>query len=385
MQETTPANRISRAQGGFLKRAFAPRRVLTNSVMVLYCVALFLIFDFAYSGFTRGQEQARVARIYDPVYDHGFAANFDGYDIWGEARYRLITDSLGFKDAAAREVPLKSASRRILLIGDSFAEGIGQPFESTFVGLLAQEGAKRPEKVEFLNAGVASYSPSIYYRKIKYLLDKGLAFDEVVLLSDSSDVEDEASSYFCIDEDPKYRKFCTTPPGSVPEPAIKRDFFIDHFAVTNRVRVIIKRWIQTRLGNKRHAINDDHNRIGWTTANPDPAKYRPLGVDGGIARSLQNMTRLADLLESRNIPLTIVVYPWAQQIAQNDRDSKQVRLWRDFCPGHCKAFIDLFPAFFAASDADKDWYEHLYILGDDHFSARGNRMMFEELAKRLLN
>ena len=384
MQEATPERPLPRPQGGLLSRAFAPRRILTNALMAAYCLALFLVFDFAWSSFTQGQEQARLARIYDPVYDHGFAANFDGYDVWGEARYPLITDSFGFKDASTREVPLKSASRRILLIGDSFAEGIGQPFENTFAGLLAQEGAKRSDKVEFLNAGVASYSPTIYYARIKFLLDNGLQFDEVVLLSDSSDVEDEASSYFCIDEEPNYRKFCNTPPGSVPQPAIKRDFFIDHFAVTNRVRLIVKRWFQTRLGNKRHAINDDHNRIGWTTDHPDPAKYRPLGVDGGIARSLANMTRLSDLLASRNIPLTIVVYPWAQQIAQNDRDSKQVRLWRDFCPGHCKAFIDLFPAIFAASDADKDWYEHLYIVGDDHFSAQGNRLMFAELSKRIL-
>jgi hypothetical protein len=366
-------------------RKAGTRRVLTNALMAAYCIALFLVFDFAWSSFTQGQEQARLARIYDPVYDHGFAANFDGYDVWGEARYPLITDSFGFKDASPREVPLKSASRRILLIGDSFTEGIGQPFENTFAGLLAEEGAMRPDKVEFLNAGVASYSPTIYYAKIKYLLDKGLQFDEVVLFSDSSDVEDEASSYFCIDEDPNYRRYCNTPPGSVPQPAIKRDFLIDHFAVTNRVRLIVKRWLLSRLGNKRHAINDDHNRIGWTTDHPDPAKYRPLGVDGGIARSLANMTKLSDLLASRNIPLTIVVYPWAQQIAQNDRDSKQVRLWRDFCPGHCKAFIDLFPAIFAASDADKDWYEHLYIVGDDHFSAQGNRLMSRELSKRLLN
>ena len=120
---------------------------------------------------------------------------------------------------------------------------------------------------------------------------------------------------------------------------------------------------------------------------PTPMLYyaaATLGVDGGIARSLQNMERLADLLASRGIPLTIVVYPWAQQIAQNDRDSRQVALWRDFCPTRCKAFINLFPVFFAAADSDKDWYEHLYILGDDHFSAAGNRMMFEELAKRLL-
>ena len=355
-----------------------------NTAMVVYCVALLLVFDFLWSSFTQGQEQARAARIYNPVYDHGFAANFDGYDVWGEARYRLITDSLGFKDSSAREVPLKSMSRRILLIGDSFTEGIGQPFENTFAGLLAEEGAKRSNRTEFLNAGVASYSPTIYYAKIKYLLNKGLQFDEVVLLSDSSDVEDEATSYFCFDEDPKYRKFCNTPPGSVPEPAIKRDFFIDHFAVTNRVRVIVKRWLLTRLGNKRHAIEGDHNRIGWTTPNPDPAKYRPLGVEGGVARSLENMGKLSDLLKSRGIPLTIVVYPWAQQIAQGDRDSKQVRLWRDFCPTRCKAFIDLFPAFFAAADRDKDWYEHLYILGDDHFSAAGNRMLYEELAKRIL-
>jgi hypothetical protein len=384
MQEVPPDQATSRLKASFWKAAFAPRRILLNSAMFLYCLALFLIFDFAYSTFTRGQEQARAARVYDPIYDHGLAPKFDGYDIWGEARYRLITNSLGFKDASTRDVPLQSPARRILLIGDSFAEGIGLPFESTFAGLLEQAGQSRPDRVEFLDAGVASYSPSIYYKKIKHLLDLGLKFDEVVLLSDSSDVEDEASSYFCIDDDPKYGKFCTTPFGALPGPAIKRDFFIDHFVVTNRLRVTIKRWILTKLGNKRHAIEGDHNRIGWTAANPDPAKYRPLGVEGGVARSLENMGKLSDLLAGRGIPLTIVVYPWAQQIAQGDRDSKQVQLWRNFCPTRCKAFIDLFPSFFAAADRDNDWYGHLYILGDDHFSAAGNRMLYEELAKQIL-
>jgi hypothetical protein len=384
MQEVPPDQATSRPKASFWKAAFAPHRILLNSAMFLYCLALFLIFDFAYSTFTRGQEQARAARVYDPIYDHGLAPKFDGYDIWGEARYRLITNSLGFKDASTRDVPLQSPARRILLIGDSFAEGIGLPFESTFAGLLEQAGQSRPDRVEFLDAGVASYSPSIYYKKIKHLLDLGLKFDEVVLLSDSSDVEDEASSYFCIDDDPKYGKFCTTPSGALPGPAIKRDFFIDHFVVTNRLRVTIKRWILTKLGNKRHAIEGDHNRIGWTAADPDPAKYRPLGVEGGVARSLENMGKLSDLLAGRGVPLTIVVYPWAQQIAQGDRDSKQVQLWRNFCPTRCKAFIDLFPAFFAAADRDKDWYEHLYILGDDHFSAAGNRMLYEELAKQIL-
>ena len=361
---------------------------MANAGLAVYCVALFLAFDFLYSVFTGGEEKQRPARVANPIYDHGLAANFDGYDRWGGVRYRLFTDNLGFKDVSVRDVPLKSTSHRVLLIGDSFAEGIGMSFEDSFAGMLYLAGQQRSERIEFLNAGVASYSPSIYYKKIQYLLNSGLQFDEVVLFSDPSDVMDEATSYFCIDDDPKYRAHCSSSEGSaqrVAPPPKKPDFLVDHFVVTNRTVLYIKRSIQTFLGNQRKKLDTDHSRTAWTVAGLDVGDtYQPLGVEGGVARSLQNMRALADLLAARNIPLTIVVYPWAQQIAQGDRDSRQVSLWREFCQGRCKAFINLFPVFFAAATADKDWYEHLFILGDDHYSADGNRFMFHELAKHLL-
>ena len=370
---------------GRLRRHFTFRRALVNTGMVIYCLALLLLFDFVYSTLTAG-EDARRARIPNPVYDHGFAPDFDGYDIWGEVRYRFITDSLGFKDGSVRKVPLQAAHRRILLVGDSFTEGIGMAFEDSFAGLLYRAGEERTEKVEFLNAAVASYSPSIYYKKVKDLIEKGLRFDEVVLFSDTSDVADEATHYFCIDDDPKYRAHCGPAEGSRQSgpAAVKPRFFEDYFSVTNRLRVYVKQSIQLWLGNRRKSINTDHRVIGWTIPGFDVGHHLdPLGVEGGIARSLQNMKALSDLLAVKNIPLTIVVYPWAQQIAQGDRDSRQVSIWRDFCAGRCKAFINLFPVFFDAADADKNWYEHLYILGDDHFNKNGHRLMFEELAKRL--
>jgi hypothetical protein len=367
---------------------FTMRRILVRTAMVLYCVALFLAFDFVYSIVTRGQEKEGSPRIANTTYHHGFAPNFDGFDIWGEARYRLITNSLGFKDGATRNVPLKASSHRVLLMGDSFAEGIGMTFEDSFAGLLYRAGQERTEKTEFLNAAVASYSPTIYYKKIKYLLDSGLTFDEVVLFADTSDVLDEATSYFCIDENPKYRVYCTMPPGTVEAgaaQAVKSNFFIDHFAVTNRVRITIKKSLQSFNGRKRAAINTDHKRIGWVIPGLDLGNdYQPLGVEGGIARSMENMKALSDLLMARKIPLTVVVYPWAQQLAQGDRDSRQISLWREICLGRCKAFINLYPVFFAAKEADRDWYEHLYILGDDHFSAAGNRMVFQEVVKYLV-
>jgi hypothetical protein len=367
---------------------FAWRRVLINAGLVAYCVALFLAFDFVYSLFGGGEEKQRPLPIANAIYDHGLAANFDGYDAWGGIPYRLFTDNLGFKDVSVRDVALKPTSHRVLLIGDSFTEGIGMSFEDSFAGMLYLAGQQRSEKIEFLNAGVASYSPSIYYKKIQHLLDSGLLFDEVVLFSDTSDVMDEATSYFCIDDDPKYRTHCSPAEGSAQPVAAapkKPDFLVDHFAVTNRMILYIKRSIQVFLGNQRKKIDTDHSRTAWTVPGLDVGvSYQPLGVDGGIARSLQNMRALADLLAARHIPLTIVVYPWAQQLAQGDRDSRQVSLWRDFCQGRCKAFVNLFPAYFAAADADRDWYEHLFILGDDHYSAAGNRFMFHELTKHLL-
>jgi hypothetical protein len=100
-------NSVDRLRGRGLRGYFTLRRALVQTGIVVYCLVLFLGFDFAYSTLTMGEETERSPRIANPAYDHGFAANFDGYDVWGELRYRLITDSLGFKDGSARTVPLK--------------------------------------------------------------------------------------------------------------------------------------------------------------------------------------------------------------------------------------------------------------------------------------
>ena len=243
--------------------------------------------------------------------------------------------------------------------------------------MLEQAGQSRPDKVEFLDAGVASYSPSIYYKKIKHLLDLGLKFDEVVLLSDSSDVEDEATFYFCIDDDPKYQE--------ILHHAFRRATASPRSSGISSSTISWSPTASASLSNDgfcRSSATSGTRSRAITTGSAGPLQIpipRNTGRSGSRAASharSRTWDKLSDLLASRGIPLTIVVYPWAQQIAQGDRDSQQVQLWRNFCPTRCKAFIDLFPAFFAAADRDKDWYEHLYILGDDHFSAAGNRMLY---------
>jgi hypothetical protein len=354
-------------------------------LMFLYCLGILLLFDLMYSNFTykdNAENNPRSpARIANAQYDHDLAANFSGYDVWGGSSYRLYTNSLGFKDGSTRIVPLVQDRRRVLLIGDSFTEGIGVPFDRTFAGLLYRAGLESAKNVEFLNAAVASYSPVIYYKKIKVLLEKGLHFDEVVVFPDLFDIRDEATKYFCIDEDPRYNAYChveTADPLAVERKPTH--FLAKNFIVADRIRRTVKQAIH-RWRHPTDAVGPELIR-SWTLPGYDYPMM--LGVEGGIARALSNMQKLADLLAEHSIPLTIVVYPWANQLFYDDRESRQVAIWRAFCVKNCRAFINLFPAFFAEKDVHKDWYDRLFIHGDEHYSAGGHRLMFRELAKHLL-
>lgn len=354
----------------------------------MYCIAIFIALDFGYSTFLNSEAWPRIAI---KEYDHGLLPNFDGYLRWGEYRYRFYTNSLAFRDFATRQVPLRSDHRRVLLIGDSFTEGMAVSFEESYAGLLYRAGQRLERPIEFLNAGVASYSPVIYYKKIKYLLDHGLVFSEVVVFSDISDVEDEATSYFCIDDHPEYRQLCS--PNSTTDFALTTGvttamtpgrWLQEHFVVTDSARMMVKYGLLWLSDNRRDKNTFWGPRAGWTIPGYNVGnEYAPLGIEGGIARSQQNMQELADLLREHNIPLTVVVYPWPLQLGLNDHNSRQERIWRDFCAHNCKAFIDLFPAFFAEKEAHDDWYRRLFIYGDTHFSIAGNRLVFETLARQL--
>ncbi len=357
-------------------------KILRRLGLALYGVAIWFVLDLVYSGVFHVPD-ANLRRR-DDRYDHGLVPNASGYMTWGRARYRFYSNSLGFRDGAVREVPRKPAGRRVILIGDSFTEALGVPFEDSFAGMLAQAGNERPQKIEFLNAGVASYSPVIYLQRIKQLIESGLQFDDVVVLPDLSDVRDEAATYFCIDDDPRYQRYCR-PAGPPAEAQSVSRTLQKHFVMTDFVRSLIEHSIKSGLGVLKRRALERQAVSGWTIPGFDVGQtYAPLGVEGGIARARQNMQSLADLLAAHRIALTVAVYPWPMQLQHDDRDSRHVALWREFCAHNCKDFIDAFPAFFAVKDVDDRWYERLYIPGDVHFSAEGNRLMFNVLASRLL-
>ena len=100
------------------------------------------------------------------------------------------------------------------------------------------------------------------------------------------------------------------------------------------------------------------------------------------------MTLLWQELQQRNIPLSVVVHPYPAQLVHDTADSKQVRLWRDWCEGKCKRFISVFPAFFAVKDQcpwgqPGCWYLQLFVFGDVHYTAAGNALVADAVIKSL--
>jgi hypothetical protein len=377
---------VTSAATGLARRS-SLRWLLKVVAMAVYCSAIFLAFDCVYSSLFHKKD--RPARIANEFYDHDLLPNFAGYDTWGLSREKFFTNSLGFKDTGNRNIPDVPASRRVILIGDSFTEGSGLKFEDTYAGLLFKAGQTLEPRIEFLNAAVASYSPVIYYRKIKYLLDTHVRFDEVIVFSDISDVQDEATNYFCIDEHAEFRRYCDAQAltrADQQETWLRR--LENHFVVTNWIVQFARIKLDVLTGESGAFVSEGRvrSRAGWTLPGftPDAGSYDPLGVEGGIKRSIANMQALADLLHAHQIKLTIVVYPWPVQLFENDRDSRQAETWRDFCRANCEGFIDLFPIVFALKDGRPDWYQHLFIQGDFHYSAAGHRLIFAALKDRLL-
>ena len=142
----------------------------------------------------------RAHRIKSYYYHHDLRPMASFYDHWGYERYKIYTNSLGFKDEFNRKVKFKN--KNILFIGDSFTEGVGVRYEDTYVGLIDKHLKKNDKNVEILNAGVQSYSTSIYLSKIYHLIErKKLPITDIVIMISGGDFYDDNFKYLELNED----------------------------------------------------------------------------------------------------------------------------------------------------------------------------------------
>jgi len=351
------------------------------TTLVLAVVAVVLVdfgFTFVYSHLNPGFYRDHSAfRVRSPIYHHGFQPGVSVDDErWGPLVGSYRINSLGFRDRAVRQVPLRSADWRVVLIGDSFTEGIGVPYEDTFAGIAAT--SLLPSGIEVLNAGAASFSPIIYLRRVRNLVEEvGLRFDHLVVFLDVGDIQDEVT--YAFDErgnvaSREARRLREERANRVHG----RPFFLRSLAVRrflDRHTLLLAflydaadRWL-TR-GPRRAAL--------WTV---DPQAFEEYGREG-LENARAHMDALAELVARHGIGLTVAVYPWPDHVILGDRDSKQAAFWRAWAAGKHVGFLDYFPLFVGVGEA-KQTVRRDFIPGDIHWNAAGHRVIAEPLVEHL--
>lgn len=177
-------------------------------------LAIFLLVDL-FAGSTllsiaRKEGNKDTFRVAHPLYHHSLQASYEGPAYWGPFSYSVCTNASGMKSDCQNKYSAEK-SFDIAFIGDSFTEGVGVPYEDSFVGMVA----KAHPELKIANLGVVSYSPTIYLRKLEEYFKQGYTFKKVIVFIDIGDVMDEAF-YFTNADNNVVHASDVIPPGLVP-------------------------------------------------------------------------------------------------------------------------------------------------------------------------
>ncbi len=319
-------------------------------------------------------------RIPHPVYHHGIQSNQVSTDAIGKYSAPFFSNSLGMKDAQVREVPLAGTQPRVLLLGDSFTEGIGTPWEKTFAGILAAQMNERG--VELLNGGTVSYSPHLMRLRLEELLARGLKVERVVVFIDISDVLNELQyaeqgngtaryeEYAPFEDQAKSIRQINERCGWL-ESHVEKNFVIVG-AIVRNLRLF---W---RSRESRVGIRDYDEIPHWAWNWPDYRGPYEKYIEEGLRRGRDNMDRMATRLRREKIPLTVVVYPWPQQIRSGTREGRGEVFWRQWCAERGVDFVSLYPDFLTAGKSE-DVIRRYYWASDCHWNEAGQRLVAESL------
>ena len=353
-------------------------------------------------------------RAYLPApYDHDLAPNENSTRVGGHVVYPWRTDRFGFRTGECAPVEPEKGRENIFVIGDSFTEALGSTYEQSFAGLLACDAARQGKAL--WNLGVASYSPAIYHRKIRAAAERlGVKPAEIFVFLDLSDIDDDANVYRVVGDrvvrvgsfqgnvsdskvpdaklpDAKVPDSKVTdagisnsqapdpqpsgpkaPDSEVPPPS----FDLGNFLLSNFMtgRFVYDLYLTASLSV---AQSTGKPRARWTI---DPALMESWGRRG-LEVAGANLDKIVNLCRDWQCGVTLVVYPWPDNVVAGDRNSIQVTHWRAWAAARGVRFIDGFAPFFS-EPADTVLGKY-YIPGDVHFAELGNRLLYDEVRRAM--
>ena len=313
-------------------------------------------------------------RIQNNFYHHGFKKNYKtNFTGWGPYTYTFCTNSHGFR-SKCNSVEHKKYD--VAFIGDSFTEGVGLNYEDTFVGIIENLTQKK-----ILNLGIVSSSPSLYLKKLNYILNKGIHFDDLIVAMDLSDIYDELSYNETFKSDTNKCKYGN----QVLQNKTNFYSYIKYFLKDNlqiTYTLLKKLWweFNFRKINKNFNLaylEKNFYRSAWPYNNTiKEFRNKECLNELIVATELVSM-EIYSLLRKHGINLSILIYPWPGTLIHDNENSKYVEIWKNFCFTKCKTFLNSFPIFFDELNYidNQKIIDKYYFKYDVHFNKKGNKLL----------
>ena len=320
----------------------------------------------------------RLVRVDHKIYHHTLKENIKYYKAPSFNKYyTLCTDNHGFKYKCGAK---RNKNFDIAFLGDSFVEGVSLDYEKTFVGIF-----EKKTNLSVANLGVTSYAPNIYLSKMKYLLANNYKFKHLIVFIDISDLYDDNTFYKLNDD------FSVSEKNAKQKNLKRRKFLRYNFPITNYYMFVIK--MNSRLNKEVPPLNSKEpifnkraaRKAKWTYQNSDNIEGYDESISKTQSEMIDNMSKLFDLLKKNDIKLSLAVYPWPQQLQNNDFNSKHIQMWKEFCEKKCENFINYFPFFFDEMKKSSfiEIFRKYYFWNDVHFNEEGNKTIANRLIKDL--
>ena len=325
-------------------------------------------------------------RIPSKIYHHDLLPNINVIEPWGfKLEKKLITNSLGFRDFTNKKIAKKGKKKRLLLIGDSAIEGAGYDYEFTLGGLLQNYLIN---EYEVLNSAIASYSPSIYFKKTEHFINEGYTFDKAIIFLDPSDIIDEL--FIRYDENNNI----LTDQKNVHKKKIT-DFLINNFLIFRSFLRIsdatenIKNFLKLK-----YKASKKYNKSFFKTTTEDALFYRMTHVDRsawtfdkkiftdyeiGLNKSSKYLKKLTKILNINKIEFDLVLYPHPSQIMYKDLYHKPY--WTSWANKNNINLISMYPIFNQSNK--RQIILETFIFGDLHWNKKGTKLVVEKLIKEI--
>ena len=354
-------------------------------------IILVFIFDIVINALLPEKFKKRIGTtknysLKSEKFHHDIAPNINLPEFWGDNKYQVITNEFGMR--IGDKYQLKLNKPNIGLIGDSFVYGSGINFNKHFINKLNISN----ENYNFLNLGYVSYSPSIYYKKLKFFIeDKKLKFSSIYLFVDTSDVQDEAIFYredlagnivrkWNSDEENKFRHY-----KYIFKNYLKQNSFIFKFYENVYVKTIHEGPAKC-LKNKNEIANYidylDYERFGY---GHDNKLQSAIWVNEGQLKILNYLNLIKNLMDQNDIKLILVYYPSAIDILKGNNDTQNnshYKFLKNWSNSNFVDFINTSKNFMKDKNPIKN-YKNNFILCDVHWNDKGHEIVSDFILKSL--